>query len=127
MIRRPPSSTRTDTLLPYTTLFRSKTIGLSVDLVDSHRGWEQDIESTQGQKLDYPMIADSDQKVATLYGMIHPDSDPTVTVRAVYVIDPNKKVRLVLTYPPSTRRITTGDPAAGAPGDGNITIFEGVN
>src|SRR3546814_11881931 len=68
------------------------------------RGWEQDIESTQVQKLDYPMIADSDQKVATLYGMIHPDSDPTVTVRAVYVIDPNKKVRLVLTYPPSTGR-----------------------
>src|SRR3546814_13932887 len=50
------------------------------------------------------MIADSDQKVAALYGMIHPDSDPTVTVRAVYVIDPNKKVRLILTYPPSTGR-----------------------
>src|SRR3546814_4347596 len=70
--------------------------------------WSSDVcssdLSTQGQKLDYPMIADSDQKVATLYGMIHPDSDPTVTVRAVYVIDPNKKVRLVLTYPPSTGR-----------------------
>ena len=55
-----------------------KTIGLSVDPVDSHQGWEKDIESTQGQKLDYPMIADSDQKVAKLYDMIHPEADPTV-------------------------------------------------
>ena len=81
-----------------------KTIGLSVDPVDSHQGWEKDIESTQGQKLDYPMIADSDQKVAKLYDMIHPEADPTVTVRSVFVIDPNKKVRLILTYPPSTGR-----------------------
>jgi alkyl hydroperoxide reductase subunit AhpC len=81
-----------------------KTIGLSVDPVDSHQGWEKDIESTQGQKLDYPMIADSDQKVARLYDMIHPEADPTVTVRSVFVIDPNKKVRLILTYPPSTGR-----------------------
>ena len=81
-----------------------KTIGLSVDPVDSHQGWEKDIESTQGHKLDYPMIADSDQKVAKLYDMIHPEADPTVTVRSVFVIDPNKKVRLILTYPPSTGR-----------------------
>ena len=81
-----------------------KTIGLSVDPVDSHHGWEKDIEATQGQKLDYPMIADSDQKVAKLYDMIHPEADPTVTVRSVFVIDPNKKVRLILTYPPSTGR-----------------------
>lgn len=81
-----------------------KTIGLSVDPVDRHQGWEKDIETTQGQKLDYPMIADTDQKVATLYDMIHPETDPTVTVRSVFVIDPNKKVRLVLTYPPSTGR-----------------------
>jgi len=81
-----------------------KPIGLSVDPVHSHKSWEEDIEDTQGQKLDFPMIADADQKVATLYGMIHPDADPTVTVRAVYVIDSNKKVRLILTYPPSTGR-----------------------
>ena len=81
-----------------------KTIGLSVDPVASHHDWEKDIETTQGQKLDYPMIADTDQKVATLYDMIHPEADPAVTVRSVYVIDPNKKVRLILTYPPSTGR-----------------------
>ena len=81
-----------------------KTIGLSVDPVESHHGWEGDIEETQGYKVDFPMIADPDGKVARLYDMIHPDTDPTITVRSVFVIDPNKKVRLVLTYPPSTGR-----------------------
>jgi alkyl hydroperoxide reductase subunit AhpC len=81
-----------------------KTIGLSVDPVDSHRGWEEDIADTQGQTVDFPMLADADRKVSNLYGMIHPDSDPTVTVRAVYVIDPSKKIRLILTYPPSAGR-----------------------
>jgi alkyl hydroperoxide reductase subunit AhpC len=81
-----------------------KTIGLSVDPLDSHFSWAKDIEETQGQKLDYPLLADFDKKVATLYGMIHPDSDPTYTVRAVFVIDPAKKVRLILTYPPSSGR-----------------------
>src|SRR3546814_7003766 len=81
-----------------------QTCALPIYPVDSHQGWEKDIESTQGQKLDYPMIADTDQKVATLYDMIHPEADPTVTVRSVFVIDPNKKVRLILTYPPSTGR-----------------------
>jgi len=81
-----------------------KTIGLSVDPLDSHFGWAKDIEETQGHKLDYPLLADFDGKVAKLYGMIHPESDPTFTVRAVYVIDPNKKVRLILTYPPSSGR-----------------------
>src|SRR3546814_2984265 len=74
-----------------------QTCALPIYPVDSHQGWEKDIESTQGQKLDYPMIADTDQKVATLYDMIHPEADPTVTVRSVFVIDPNKKVRLILT------------------------------
>jgi alkyl hydroperoxide reductase subunit AhpC len=81
-----------------------KPIGLSVDPLDSHRGWEKDIEETQGQALNFPMIADADKKVANLYGMIHPDSDPALTVRAVYVIDPSKKIRLILTYPPSAGR-----------------------
>ncbi len=81
-----------------------KPIGLSVDPVDAHNGWDKDIEETQGYKLNFPMIADDDKKVSGLYEMIHPDSDPTYTVRAVYVIDPNKKIRLILTYPPSAGR-----------------------
>jgi thioredoxin-dependent peroxiredoxin len=81
-----------------------KPIGLSVDPVESHHKWERDIEETQGARLNFPMIADSDGRVATLYGMIHPDSDPAVTVRSVFVIDPARKVRLILTYPPSTGR-----------------------
>jgi alkyl hydroperoxide reductase subunit AhpC len=81
-----------------------KPIGLSVDPVESHHGWDKDIEETQGHAVDFPMIADPDGKVARLYDMIHPDTDPTITVRSVFVIDPNKKVRLSLTYPPSTGR-----------------------
>lgn len=81
-----------------------KVIGLSVDPVESHRKWEDDIAETQGQRLDFPMLADNDGRVAQLYGMIHPQADPLLTVRAVYVIDPAKKIRLVLTYPPSTGR-----------------------
>ena len=81
-----------------------KTIGLSVDPVDSHHGWEKDIADTQGQTVDFPMLADADKKVSNLYGMIHPESDPALTVRSVYVIDPAKKIRLILTYPPSAGR-----------------------
>jgi alkyl hydroperoxide reductase subunit AhpC len=81
-----------------------KPIGLSVDPLDSHAKWDKDIEDTQGQALNFPLLADDDKKVANLYGMIHPESDPSVTVRAVYVIDPNKKIRLTLTYPPSAGR-----------------------
>lgn len=81
-----------------------KPIGLSVDPADSHQGWERDIEETQGQKLNFPVLADADRKVSDLYGMVHPDADPTITVRSVFIIDPNKKVRLILTYPPSTGR-----------------------
>ena len=81
-----------------------KPLGLSVDAVEAHKSWEKDIEETQGHALNFPMLADSDKKVATLYGMIHEETDPTVTVRAVYVIDPSKKVRLTLTYPPSAGR-----------------------
>lgn len=81
-----------------------KPIGLSVDPVEAHHKWEADIAETQGAALDFPMIADPDARVSTLYGMIHPLTDPTVTVRSVFVIDPMKKVRLILTYPPSTGR-----------------------
>ncbi len=81
-----------------------KPIGLSVDPVSSHVDWEKDIEETQGQRVNFPMLADADRKVSDLYGMVHPDADPTVTVRSVFVIDPNKKVRLMITYPPSTGR-----------------------
>src|SRR6202022_3481937 len=81
-----------------------KTIGLSVDPADSHKGWEKDIEETQGQKLNFPVLADADQKVSKLYGMIHPEADLKLTVRSVFIIDPAKKVRLTITYPPSTGR-----------------------
>ena len=81
-----------------------KVIGLSVDTLDRHAGWEADIEATQGTAVNFPMIADPDKKVAALYGMVHPDADPAVTVRTVFVIDPNKKVRMFMVYPPSTGR-----------------------
>ncbi len=81
-----------------------KVIGLSVDPAERHREWEADIAETQGSTVDFPMIADADRKVATLYGMVHPEADPTVTVRTVFIIDPNKKVRLSLSYPPSAGR-----------------------
>lgn len=82
----------------------AKPIGLSVDPADSHKGWEDDIRETQGQTLNFPLLADADRKVSHLYGMIHPEADPTVTVRSVFIIDPNKKIRLIITYPPSTGR-----------------------
>ncbi len=81
-----------------------KPIGLSVDPVNSHAGWARDIEETQGQALNFPVIADADRKVSDLYGMVHPEADPSITVRTVFIVDPNKKVRLMLTYPPSTGR-----------------------
>jgi len=81
-----------------------KVIGLSVDPADSHRGWAKDIEETQGAKLNYPLVADDDRKVADLYGMIHPNASDTNTVRSVFVIDPQKKIRLTLTYPAATGR-----------------------
>ncbi|MBK7395822.1 MAG: peroxiredoxin [Myxococcales bacterium] len=82
----------------------AKVIALSVDPVDSHQRWVGDIEETQGTKLNYPILADADRKVATLYDMIHPEANDTLTVRSVFVIDPNKKIRLTITYPASTGR-----------------------
>ncbi len=79
-------------------------IGLSVDPADSHKKWANDIEETQGQKLNFPVIADGDRKVSSLYDMIHPNASETFTVRSVYVIGPDKKVKLMITYPASTGR-----------------------
>jgi alkyl hydroperoxide reductase subunit AhpC len=81
-----------------------KVIAVSVDDVDSHGKWIGDIEDTQGCKMNFPILGDADRKVATLYGMIHPDASDTLTVRSVFVIDPKKKVRLMITYPASTGR-----------------------
>jgi thioredoxin-dependent peroxiredoxin len=81
-----------------------KPIALSVDDVESHNGWVGDILETQGSALNYPIIADPDKKVSDLYDMIHPNANAMVTVRSVFVIDPSKKLRLTITYPPSTGR-----------------------
>ncbi|ACB49487.1 MULTISPECIES: peroxiredoxin [Cyanophyceae] len=81
-----------------------KILALSVDSVDSHKGWINDINETQNTNVNYPIIADPDRKVADLYGMIHPNSLNNLTVRSVFIIDPNKKLRLTLTYPASTGR-----------------------
>jgi len=81
-----------------------KVIGLSVDGVKDHEGWSHDIAETQGAALNFPLLADADRKVSSLYGMIHPNADNTMTVRSVFIIGPDKKVKLTLTYPASTGR-----------------------
>ncbi|HVA78132.1 MAG TPA: peroxiredoxin [Candidatus Binataceae bacterium] len=81
-----------------------KVLALSVDDVPSHKGWIGDIEDTQKVKVNYPILGDPDKKVAKLYDMIHPEWNDTLTVRSVFVIDNNKKVRLIITYPASTGR-----------------------
>ena len=81
-----------------------KVIGLSVDPSDSHHKWAEDIKETQGHALNFPVIADADRKVSDLYDMIHPNANDTFTVRSVFVIGPDKKVKLMITYPASTGR-----------------------
>jgi len=81
-----------------------KVIGLSVDQADSHQRWAADIEETQGSALNFPVIADPDHKVAELYDMIHPEISDVFTVRSVFIIGPDKKVKLMITYPASTGR-----------------------
>jgi len=81
-----------------------KVIGLSVDPSASHKGWIKDINATQHTTMNYPVIADHDRKVADLYDMVHPNADNTETVRSVFVVDPRKKIRLMVTYPASTGR-----------------------
>ncbi|WP_088892818.1 peroxiredoxin [Leptolyngbya ohadii] len=82
----------------------AKVIALSVDDSDSHRSWVGDIEETQKATMNYPILADPDRKVSDLYGMIHPNANNTLTVRSVFIIDPQKKLRLTFTYPASTGR-----------------------
>jgi alkyl hydroperoxide reductase subunit AhpC len=79
-------------------------IGVSVDSVESHKNWSIDIAETQGQGLNYPLVGDEDRTVANLYGMIHPKAIETATVRTVFIIGPDKKVKLTLTYPASVGR-----------------------
>ena len=81
-----------------------KMIGLSVDPLDSHAGWAKDIEETQGTALNFPVIADPDKTISNLYDMIHPNASDTFTVRSVFVVGPDKKVKLMITYPASTGR-----------------------
>ena len=81
-----------------------KVLALSVDPVESHLGWIKDINETQNTEVDFPIIADSDKTVANLYDMIHPNASETLTVRSLFVIGPDKKVKLIITYPASTGR-----------------------
>jgi alkyl hydroperoxide reductase subunit AhpC len=81
-----------------------KVVGLSVDALGNHGAWANDIKETQGYALNFPLIADTDRKVSDLYGMIHPAASDTMTVRSVFVIGPDKKVKLSITYPASTGR-----------------------
>jgi alkyl hydroperoxide reductase subunit AhpC len=81
-----------------------KVAGLSVDSLEDHKRWAGDIEETQGTALNFPLLADPDRKISTLYDMIHPNADNTFTVRSVFIIGPDKKVKLSITYPASTGR-----------------------
>lgn len=81
-----------------------KVIGLSVDPVNDHHAWADDIAETQGHALNFPLIADADRSISALYGMIHPNASDSLTVRSVYVIGPDRKLKLSLTYPASTGR-----------------------
>ena len=82
----------------------AKVLAVSVDPIESHKGWVNDINETQGTTVNFPLIADPDRQVADLYGMIHPNASDTVTVRSVFIIGPDKKIKLTITYPQSTGR-----------------------
>lgn len=82
----------------------AKLIGVSVDSVDSHQRWSEDIRETQGSALNFPLVGDEERTVASLYGMIHPNAIETATVRTVFVIGPDKKIKLTLTYPAAIGR-----------------------
>ena len=81
-----------------------KVLAVSVDPLEKHHGWKKDINETQNVTVDFPLIADEDKKVATLYGMLHPNASLTATVRSLFIIGPDKKVKLMITYPASTGR-----------------------
>lgn len=82
----------------------AKVIAVSVDPLDSHKGWVKDINETQNCEVNYPILADPDKKIAGLYDMIHPNANDNLTVRSVFIIAPDKKIKLILTYPASTGR-----------------------
>ena len=103
----PVCTTELGTVAKYSDEFSKrnvKVVALSVDGVTSHKGWIGDINETQNTTVNFPIIADEDKKVAKLYDMIHPNADNNLTVRSVFVIDPNKKVKLIIVYPASTGR-----------------------
>lgn len=103
----PVCTTELGTVAKYTDQFNARNVkvaALSVDGVDSHHGWIKDINETQNTTVNFPIIADEDKKVADLYDMIHPKADNTLTVRSVFVIGPDKKIKLILVYPASTGR-----------------------
>ena len=103
----PVCTTELGTVAQYTDEFNKRNVkvaALSVDGVDSHHGWIKDINETQNTTVNFPIIGDEDRKVATLYDMIHPNADSTLTVRSVFLIGPDKKVKLTLTYPAATGR-----------------------
>lgn len=103
----PVCTTELGTVAKYKDEFKKrnvKVIALSVDGLESHKGWIKDINETQHTKVEFPIIADEDKKVSKLYDMIHPKADNTLTVRSVYVIGPDKTIKLMITYPASTGR-----------------------
>ena len=103
----PVCTTELGTVAKYKNEFEKrnvKTIALSVDGVKSHLGWINDINETQNTTVNFPIIADEDKKVSTLYDMIHPNANSNLTVRSVFIIDPDKKVKLIIVYPASTGR-----------------------
>lgn len=95
---------RTSELKPEFEKRNTKVLALSVDGIDNHKGWIKDINETQNTEVEFPIIADQDKKVSELYDFIHPNASATLTVRSLLIIDPNKKVRLIITYPASTGR-----------------------
>lgn len=103
----PVCTTELGTVANYSKEFEKrdvKVLALSVDGVESHKGWIKDINETQNTTVNFPIIADEDKKVSDLYGMIHPNADNTLTVRSVFVIAPDKSIKMTLTYPASTGR-----------------------
>ena len=103
----PVCTTELGTVAKYTNEFNKRNVkvaALSVDGLESHHGWIKDINETQGTTVNFPIIADEDQKVSQLYDMIHPNADSKLTVRSVFVIGPDKKIKLTITYPASTGR-----------------------
>ncbi len=103
----PVCTTELGTVAKYTEQFNKRNVkvaALSVDGLESHKGWIKDINETQGTTVNFPIIADEDKKVANLYDMIHPNASDKLTVRSVFIIAPDKKVKLMITYPASTGR-----------------------